>query len=139
MLRKDYIVRQFEEFGKFLAIVMGLRTDSKFTELEELIATSALKFTTIEIGTAEQLSNETLVETLTEKYQLKEANLKMLGDLLYEKGMSYCRQFQEEKAENAFQKALIIFEFIRNNSLEIDFSLDMHFKINSLKQLLNPE
>lgn len=137
MLRKDYIVRQFEEFGKFLAIVMGLRTDSKFTEMEELINSSALKFTAIEIETAEQLSNENLVETLTQKHQLKEANLKMLGDLLYEKGMSYTKQFQDEKAENAFKKALIIFEFIKENSLEIDFSLDMHFKINSVKQLLS--
>ncbi len=137
MLRKDYIVRQFEEFGKFLAIVMGLKTDSKFIELEELINTSALKFTNIEIKIAEGLPDKDLIQLLTENYELKEANLKMLGDLLYEKGIGYSKLFKEGEAENAFKKALIIFEFIKENSLEIDFSLDMHFKMNSLKQLLS--
>lgn len=137
MLRKDYIVRQFEEFGKFLAIVIGLRTDSKLVEMEELINTSALKYTNIEIKIAEGLPNKDLIQLLTENYELKEANLKMLGDLLYEKGIGYSKLFKEDEAENAFQKALIIFEFIKENSLEIDFSLDMHFKINSLKQMLS--
>jgi hypothetical protein len=137
MLRKDYIVRQFEEFGKFLAIVIGLRTDSRLIEMEELINTSALKYTNIEIKIAEGLPDKDLIQLLTENYKLKEANLKMLGDLLYEKGMGYSNSFKEDEAGNAFQKALIIFEFIKENSLEIDFSLDMHFKINSLRQLLN--
>lgn len=137
MLRKDYIVRQFEEFGKFLGIVFGLKADAKFKELEELINTSAFKYTNIEIEIAEKLPNKDLIQLLTENYELKEANLKMLGDLLYEKGIGYSKQFKEDAAENAFQKALIIFEHINENSLEIDFSLDMHFKINSLKQMLN--
>ena len=137
MLRKDYIVRQFEEFGKFLGIVFGLKTNRQFTELEELINTSALKFTGIEIETAEDLPDENLIDTLTGNHQLKEPGLKMLADLLYEKGMAYNKQFKEEKANNALRKALIIFEFIKENSLEIDFSLDMHFKITSLRQILN--
>ncbi len=137
MFRKDYIVRQFEEFGKFIALVFGLKTDSKFSEMEELINASAAKFTNIEIEIAEKLQNKVLIQLLTENYGLKEANLKMLGDLLYEKGISYSKLFKEDKAENAFTKALIIFEFIKENSLEIDFSLDMHFKMTSLKQMLD--
>lgn len=137
MFRKDYIVRQFEEFGKFLGIVFGLKANSQFTELEELINSSALKFTNVEIETAENLPDENLIETLTGKYHLKEPNLKMLADLLYEKGMAYSKQFKENEADKVLKKALIIFEFVKENSLEIDFSLDMHFKIASLKQLLN--
>ena len=137
MLRKDYILRQYEEFGKFLGIVFSLKTKAQFVELEELINTSAFKFTKIEIETAEQLSNENLVETLTKKHQLEEPNLKMLADLLYEKGIGYSKQFNEKKADSALQKALIIYEYIKENSLESDFSLDGHFKITSLKQLLN--
>lgn len=130
-------MRQYEEFGKFLAIVLGFKNDSKFVELEELINTSAFKYTNIEIEIAEKLPNKDLIQLLTENYELKEANLKMLGDLLYEKGIGYSQRFKEEEVKNAFQKALIIFEYIKENSLESDFSLDMHFKMNSLKQLLN--
>ena len=137
MFKKDYIMRQYEEFGKFLAIVLGFKADSKFIELEEFINTSAFKYTNIEIQIAEKLPNKELIQLLTENYELKEANLKMLGDLLYEKGIGYSKQFKEKEAENAFQKTLIIFEYIKENSLESDFSLDMHFKMNALKQLLS--
>lgn len=130
-------MRQYEEFGKFLAIVLGFKADSKFIELEEFINTSAFKYTNIEIQIAEKLPNKELIQLLTENYELKEANLKMLGDLLYEKGIGYSKQFKEKEAENAFQKTLIIFEYIKENSLESDFSLDMHFKMNALKQLLS--
>ncbi|MBP7808400.1 MAG: hypothetical protein KA163_03845 [Bacteroidia bacterium] len=137
MFRKDYIMRQYEEFGKFLAIVLGYKADSKFIEMEELINTSAFKYTNIEVEIAEKLPNKDFIQLLTENYELKEANLKMLGDLLYEKGIGYSKQLKEKEAENAFQKTLLIFEFIKENSLESDFSLDMHFKMNSLKQMLN--
>jgi hypothetical protein len=137
MFRKDYIMRQYEEFGKFLAIVLGFKAESKFAELEELINTSAFKYTNIEVELAEKLPNKDIIQLLTENYELKEANLKMLADLLYEKGIGYSKQLKEKEAENAFQKTLLIFEYIKENSLESDFSLDMHFKMNSLKQLLN--
>ncbi len=137
MFKKDYIMRQYEEFGKFLAIVLGFKANQQFTELEELLNTSAFKYTNIEIEIAEKLPNKDLIQLLTENYELKEANLKMLGDLLYEKGIGYSQQLKENEAKNAFQKALIIFEHIKENSLESDFSLDMHFKMNSLKQMLS--
>ncbi|HWY11270.1 MAG TPA: hypothetical protein VN026_08095 [Bacteroidia bacterium] len=136
MFRKDLLVRQFEEFGKFLAVVFGLKKDNKWPELEGLINTSAFKYTNIEIKEAEKLENVDLIETLTQKHSLKEPNLKMLADLLYEKGIGYSKQFKEEEANNDFEKAFIIYEFIQANSLEIDFSLDMHFKLTALKQLL---
>ena len=139
MFRKDYIMRQYEEFGKFLAIVLGFKANQQFAELEELINTSAFKYTNIEIEIAERLPDKDLIQLLTENYELKEANLKMLGDLLYEKGIGYNKLFKEKEAENAFKKALVIFEYIRENSLESDFSLDMHFKINSMKQMLKKE
>ena len=132
-------MRQYEEFGKFLAIVLGFKANQQFAELEELINTSAFKYTNIEIEIAERLPDKDLIQLLTENYELKEANLKMLGDLLYEKGIGYSKLFKEKEAENAFKKALIIFEYIRENSLESDFSLDMHFKINSMKQMLKKE
>ena len=137
MFKKDYIMRQYEEFGKFLAIALGFKANQQFTELEELLNTSAFKYTNIEIEIAEKLPNKDLIQLLTENYELKEANLKMVGDLLYEKGIGYSQHRKENEAKNAFQKALIIFEHIKENSLESDFSLDMHFKMNSLKQMLS--
>lgn len=137
MFRKDYIVRQAEEFGKFLAILMSLRKAGNLEEFNKLMTESAKKFTFLEVEAAENLKNENLLETLIAEHRLKEQNLKMLADLLYEKGMVYTASFNAEAATNAFEKTLLIYSYISENALESDFSLDMHFKIASLKQLLN--
>ena len=117
--------------------MFGLKKDNKWPELEELINKSAFKYTNIEIEEAGKLENYNLIEILTQTYSLKEPNLKMLADLFYEKGIGYSKLFKEDEASNVFGKALIIYDYILVNSLEIDFSLDMHFKLTSLKQLLN--
>jgi hypothetical protein len=137
MLRKDYIVRQAEEFGKFLAILMGLRKAGNWEEFHKQINASAKKFTFLEVEEAENLDPEKFLEILIEQHQLKEQNLKMLADLLYEKGMSYTASNNTDAANNAFERALGIFTYISEQALEIDFSLDMHFKMAALKQLLN--
>ncbi len=137
MLRKDYIMRQFEEFGKFLALLMGHKNNSNWSELEKQINENALKFTGTEIGAVEKLKDQVFIHELTEVKQLNEGQLKMLGDLLYEKGIAYTQLFKEDEAKNAFTKALSIYNHIRSNALETDFSLDMHFKIKAIQQLLN--
>jgi hypothetical protein len=136
MLRKDLLVRQFEEFGKFLGILYGLKGEYKWLELQELINTSSHKYTSVEIDYVEKLNNGNLIEELTQKKELKESQLKMLADLLYEKGISYTKLLKEEEGRNVFTKAQTIYTYIKNNSLEIDFSLDMHFKMKAIEQLL---
>lgn len=137
MLRKDYIVRQAEEFGKFLATLMGLRKAGSWEEFNKLINETAAKFTFLEVEAAENMEDHDFIEALIARHKLKEPNLKMLADMLYEKGMAYTSGSNETEAKNAFGKALQIYSYISENALDTDFSLDMHFKIASLKQLLN--
>ena len=139
MLRKDYILRQFEEFGKFLGIVFGLKNNNQWHELEELLNASSQKYTSVELLETEKIANEDLISDLTEKKDLTEPQLKMLADLLYEKGISYLKQEKDSESDVVLQKALLIYTYIKDNSLEIDFSLDMHFKMRSIEQLLHDQ
>ena len=136
MIRKDYLMRQFEEFGKFLGIVFALKNDRNWKEIETVIKNSSKKFTSVEINEVEKLNDADLLSHLIETHHLKDDQLKMLGDLLYEKGISLAHQFNESASNNSLKKSLLVFTWLKSNSLEIDFSLDMHFKINSLKQML---
>lgn len=137
MLRKDYIIRLTDEGSKFLAVLLGLRKEGKWDELEEVIRTSAQKYSGVEIEFAETLPDEKLPELLKKSYNLSNENLKLLGDLLYEKGLFYLNGSKnEDKANNAFYKAFLLFTHLKNNALESDFSLDMHYKFESIKQLL---
>ena len=137
MIRKDLLVRQFEEFGKFLAILFGMKSNYRWLELVKLIDESSQKYTSLEINFVEKLKDDSLMHYLVVEKKLKEVQLKMLGDLLYEKGIAYTKMFKEEEGRNAFIKSQIIFTYIKNNSLEIDFSLDMHFKMEAIEQLIN--
>ncbi|MGZ3883456.1 MAG: hypothetical protein ACXVPQ_09350 [Bacteroidia bacterium] len=136
MFKRDYIQRQFEEFGKFMAIVFGLKKDGRWDELETLINSSARKFTPVEITEAEKIKDDLLLHELIEVHKLKSDELKMLGDLLYEKGLARTELLHHAEAANALRKALRIYDYIQQQSLESDFSLDMHFKIKSIRQLL---
>jgi hypothetical protein len=136
MLRKDYIIRLTEEFGKFIGIVFSLKNQDKWEELDKLINESAKKFTNIEIVFVESLPDENLPERLFKEYGLTIDNIKMLADLLYEKGLNYSKLDEEIKSLNAYKKSMLLFRYVNDKSLDSDFSLDMHYKMKTLEQLL---
>ena len=65
MYRRDYLVKQFEEFSKVIAVLLGLNREGKFSELSELINESVKKYTATEIEYIESLESEQLIKTLT--------------------------------------------------------------------------
>lgn len=134
MLKRDYLVKQFEEFGKVMAVLLGLKRDGKFSELEELIRNTALKYTATEIAYAESLPDEQLLDILTNEKKLSDEQLRMLGDLLYEQGCSHAQCGREMEAGNAFRKTMLIYTFLQNNAT-MPYSLDMHYKLNVLKSM----
>lgn len=137
MLRKDFIVRQAEEFGKFLGILLALRKNGNWHELDALIRTSASKYTSVEVELTESFSDENFAQDLIKEYQLNGENLKMLGDLLYEKALFYLENNNSDKAKNALTKAFILFNHVKNNALDSEFSLDMHYKMQTIKSMLS--
>jgi hypothetical protein len=137
MLRKDFIVRQAEEFGRFLGIILALRKTGNWQELERVIRTNASKYTSVEVEFSESLPDENFAELLVKKNQLSGENLKMLGDLLYEKSIAYLETGDEVKAKNALTKSFLLFNYVKNNALDSEFSLDMHYKMETIKRLLS--
>lgn len=136
MLRKDYIMRLYEEFGKFLGVVFGLRKANKWEELSELIKHSAQKYTGIEVEFVEAMETEGIIEKLLKEHHLTTENFKMLGDLLYEKALMYMATDRSEAATRTLQKVFLLFNHVKNDALDSDFSLDMHYKLKNTKELL---
>lgn len=136
MLKRDYLVKQFEDFGKVLGVLLGLKRDENFDELNTLINTTALKFTQTEIAFVETLENTNLINVLAQDKKLTDEQLKMLGDLLYEKGDYYAKTMNNSDTEamNCFAKAKIIYTFLQTHST-LNFSLDMHYKLEVLDKL----
>ena len=133
MLRRDYLVKKFEEFGKVLAVMLGLKRDGKWTELDEALQTAAVKYIGADLPSIESLGDDLLIQTLTSARKFTDEQLKMSADLLYEKAAHYAELGNEAGTRNCFTKARIMYEFIQT-SATLPYSLDTHYKLEFLKQ-----
>lgn len=135
MLKRDYLVKQFEEFGKVMAIILGLKRDGLFPELENQINEATKKYTSTEIKFVEELANDSLLEELLQEKKLNDDQLKMLGDLLFEKAEYYIKSnFADVFSINCYKKAFLIYSFLKVHAT-INYPLDMHYKIDLLSQM----
>lgn len=135
MLKRDYLVKQFEEFGKVMAVILGLKRDGYFPELLNEIEKSLQKYTTLEIEFVESLPNKSLIETLTQEKKLNDEQLKILADLIYEKAEYYISTNSlNESSTNCYKKAYLIYLFLKNNAT-LNYSLDMHYKLDILENM----
>jgi hypothetical protein len=135
MLKRDYLVKQFEEFGKVMAVLLGLKKDGLFPELSDSIEEALKKYTSLEIKYVESISNEILIETLTQEKKLNDEQLKMLADLMYEKGEYYSLiNSLENTSSNCYKKAFLIYLFLKENAT-LNYSLDMHYKLEILEKM----
>ncbi len=134
MHKRDYLVKQFEEFAKVMAVLLGLKKDGKYNELEELIKTSVTKYTSTEINYVESIDDSVLINTLVEDKKLNDEQLKILADLLFEKAEFYSHHHQTLEASNCFKKAKNIYIFLKDNAT-LSYSLDMHYKLEILNKI----
>lgn len=138
MHKRDYLVKQFEEFGKVMAILLGLKRDEKYSELSELISESVKKYTPVEIKYAESIIDQQLITTLTTEKKLNDEQLKMLADLLFEKAEYYSNTQQNSdlnlNAINCYKKSYLIYLFLREHAT-LTYSLDMHYKLEILGKM----
>ena len=108
MHKRDYLVKQFEEFGKVMAILLGLKKDGQFPELSDSIEEALKKYTSLEIKHVESI---------------------------YEKGEYYTSiNSPENTSSNCYKKAFLIYLFLKENAT-LNYSLDMHYKLEILSKM----
>ena len=138
MYRRDYLVRQFEEFGKVLAMLLGLKKEGDFPELLKQIEEASKRFTATEINFAETLEDNKLLDVLIVTKNMNDEQLKMLADLLYEKAEYHLKaqriQSFEADAMNCYKKAYSIYLFLKERAT-LPYSLDTHYKIEILSKM----
>ncbi len=135
MLRRDYLVKQAEEFCKVLAVILGLKRDGLFPDMLEEIYKASQKYTALEILYIEKQENAALIKDLTEDKKLNDEQMKLLADLLFEKAEYYIRtEGAGEASDNAYRKAYIIYLFLKEHATT-NYSLDMHYKLELLAKM----
>ena len=135
MLKRDYLIKQFEEFGKVIGVILGLKREGSLSELNDAIREASQKFTSTEIDYVEGIPDEILLKTLIEEKKLSDEQLKMLADLLFEKAEFHVRNNSAEtQSNNCYKKAFLIYSFLKENAT-LTYSLDMHYKLEILQKM----
>jgi hypothetical protein len=137
MHKRDLLMRQFEEFGKFLATILGYKQQENYFEVSKLINEGALKYMGVSIEEIEKLETDNLILSLTQEKKLSDEQLKMLADLLYEKGFNNLNSDLNHNESNLiyFVKAQVLFNFVNRNGT-LPYSLDTHYKLEVIKDIL---
>lgn len=135
MLRRDYLVKQYEEFGKVLAVILGMKRDGLFPDMLEEIHKAAQKYTSLEILYLEKEKDADLIKDLTEEKKLNDEQLKMLADLMFEKAEYYAQSSgSQNDIANCYRKAFLIYSFLKEHAT-LNYSLDMHYKLELLAKM----
>ena len=137
MHNRDLLMRQFEEFGKFLATILGYKQQQDFIEVSKLISEGALKYIGVSIKEVEELEPENLISSLTQEKKLSDEQLKMLADLLYENGINNLNGDLNSYSNTLmnFTKAQMLYSFVNFNGT-LPYSLDTHYKLGVIKDIL---
>lgn len=132
MLKKDYLSRQFEEFGKVLAAIIGLRKSQSFENYEAemnllLQKYAATGFRELESGDWKTFDQEVV---LSEKISFLDK--KIIASLLFDKIMYFRERHMYEQANELKEKCLLLLRFLKENQTENEYDLDIHFKLQQL-------
>jgi hypothetical protein len=134
MLRKDYIQRQFEEFGKALANILSLKRNNSWEEFEKEIARAARKFTLLEINYVEDLSEDDFKNELVNNPNLQHDQQKMLASLLFEKMNYYLERNEIKNYLNVRSRCLSLYLHLQDNFTQNEFDLEVYYRIGLLRK-----
>ena len=134
-IRQDYLKKQIDQLGKvvakLMADLMGLKSDFRITEAEELVNTVFEKELGFNFDEIVEQKNENLISFLNTDKNFTQETMEDIANIVFELGMVI---EDKNKQANYFQKAILLFEHL-NNERKI-FSFDFMVKINKMKELL---
>ncbi len=135
MIRKDYLVRQFEEFGKVMAMILRLKKDKAWDQMDEEISLAVTRFTELELRDLVSLDLPSFTQFIVDSQHLSDKQLRMLADLLYEK-LQKELAVSEQDQSTQIKKLLFLYERLKSLATTNQFDLDVHYKVAALHKLL---
>ncbi len=134
MLRKDFIIRQIEEFGKVLALIIGYKKQNEWTKFEEEIKNAIQKFTSLEMNEIENLNIDFFVSEIVNREGLSLDQKKIIANLMYEKLYFYLFKNETENYSQLKAKCLLLYLHLNENFTTNEFDLDVHYKLSMLQK-----
>lgn len=129
MFRKDLLMRQFESFGKALALLMGMRKNLDWDQFEKELEASTLKFAGKELSVIEAMSDEELQNWLKDD---ADGKIKIVAGLLFEKMMLLEAMGLETEYKKTGERCSKLYKTLQENLVSSEYDLDVHYKMQEL-------
>ncbi len=134
MLKKDFLVRQLEEFGKVMAVILGFKKQQDWDNFEKEMQAAILKFTSLELNAIENLNDTEFKDQILNHPSLTQDQLKIMADLLFERMNFYAIKNDEENYKKLRSHCTLLYTHIQNNLLENEFDMNVYYKLEMLKK-----
>lgn len=135
MIRKDYILRMVEEFGIFLAAIIGLKKEGKYDEALKRIEDIYSGMINIDPTAIKSIDTAELLDFLQKEQGYDKHYLKMIAELLFEEGQMYFSKGDPISGQNVLQKSKMLINYLMES--DKTFSFDWYEKINIIDNLIN--
>jgi sulfur carrier protein ThiS len=136
MASRDYLIRQIEEMGLFLTIllrrILKMKEDDQQEQIESVVREELLQETKLDIDQIIVLENEDFLKVIKEKLT-SEDQIEKMADVLRILGMENQSSISPTKA-NYLMKSQFLFIHLQQNSK--DFSYERRIKILELQEII---
>lgn len=136
MASRDYLIRQIEEMGLFLAIllrrILKMKEENQQAEVESVVKESLIQQFNLDIDQVVVLENEDFLQAIKAHFTSDE-QLEKLADILKVLGQDIASSFSLSKA-NYIRKSLLLFTQLQETGSV--FSYERRTKILELQEII---
>jgi hypothetical protein len=134
-VEKDFLMRYFNQLGVVIAKLLGLKENGKFQEANKVIENSLLDFGLKMPEAYINIEQTELLFKLKTTFDLNDGQIKILAELLFQKG-EIEREFSNYGISKQYYiRALILLEYLTDN--EKVYSLEREQRIDWIKSYLS--
>jgi len=137
MLRKDYLQRQFEEFGKVLAAILGFKKSGDMVNFEREIERAVKTFTSLEFEELLKMDLGAFEEMVSENDTLRPDQVKILADLFYERSFVFDKPEQVEQMKDMLSRAYYLYKRYSNELTANEFNLEVSYRMRMITEIIH--
>jgi hypothetical protein len=137
MLRKDFLQRQFEEFGKVLAAILGFKKSGDMVNFEKEIEKAMKTFTALEMEELLKMNLEDFGKMVKYNQTLRPDQIKILADLFYERSFVFDKPEQAEQMKDMLGRAYFLYKRYTDELTTNEFNLEVSYRLRMITEIIH--
>lgn len=137
MLRKDFLQRQFEEFGKVLASILGFKKSGDMLNFEKEIERAVKTFTALELSELLQMNLGSFEKMVKLNNDLRPDQVKILADLFYERSFVFDKPEQAEQMKEMLARAYFLYKRYSEELTVNEFNLEVNYRVQMITEIIH--